>query len=230
MANKTILICGYGPGISAAIAHEFGRKGFQVALVARNAEKLAESVRTLEAAGIRAVAFPADLSNPAEVPALIANVRAKLGPVTVLQWNAYGSGAGDLLTASADELAGVFDIPIVSFITAVQAALPDLRADAASAVLVTNGGLGLYDEQIDRMAVEWNAMGLAVANAAKHKAVGVLAAKLERERVYVGEVVVMGLVKGTPWATESSTLEASAVAAKFWELYSARSPVSAQIS
>jgi NAD(P)-dependent dehydrogenase (short-subunit alcohol dehydrogenase family) len=49
--SKTIVICGYGPGISAAVAKRFGREKFQVALVARNAERLAAGVTALEAGG-----------------------------------------------------------------------------------------------------------------------------------------------------------------------------------
>jgi short-subunit dehydrogenase len=62
--QKTILVCGYGPGISAAVANKFGAEGFQVALVARSAGKLEEARADLQARGIKAAAFPADLSDP----------------------------------------------------------------------------------------------------------------------------------------------------------------------
>jgi NAD(P)-dependent dehydrogenase (short-subunit alcohol dehydrogenase family) len=48
--SKTIVICGYGPGISAAVARRFGREGFQVALVARYAQRLAAGVAALAVA------------------------------------------------------------------------------------------------------------------------------------------------------------------------------------
>jgi hypothetical protein len=63
-------------------------------------------------------------------------------------------------------------------------------------VLVTNGGLGLFDPQMDSLAVQWNSMGLAIANAAKHKLVGLLSEKLRADDIIVGEVVVLGVVKG----------------------------------
>ena len=37
---KTIMIAGFGPGISTAVAERFGREGFQLALVARNQDRL----------------------------------------------------------------------------------------------------------------------------------------------------------------------------------------------
>ena len=227
---KTIVVSGFGPGISTAVAERFGKEGFSVALVARNAERLAAGVKALEAQGIQAAAFPADLSDTAAIGKLIAAVRSKLGPITVLHWNAYGSPAGDLLSASAEELRSVFELPVVGLLTATQAVLPDLREQKQqSALLITNGGLGLFDPQVDALGVQWNAQGLSVANSAKHKVVRLLSAKLKPEGVYVGEVVVTSIVKGSAFDSGSGTLEARAVAAKFWELYSKRSEVSAII-
>lgn len=230
MAKKTILVCGYGPGISAAIAERFGREGFAVALVARNADRLAAGVKSLRDKGVEAEAFPTDLGDPAAVRALVAKARAALGRIAIVQWNAYGAGAGDLLAADTAALRGIFDVPVVSLVAAVQEALPDMRGQDDAAVLVTNGGLGLFDPKIDAMAVQWGAMGLAVANAAKHKVVGLLAEKLKSERVYVGEVLVMGTVKGTAFDAGNATIDPAAVAEKFWALYRAKADVSASVA
>ena len=224
--SKTIVVSGYGPGISNAVAERFGKEGFAVALVGRNGERLQAGVRSLAAKDVRAAAFPTDLSDPAAIESLISRVRAELGPVTVLHWNAYGNAGGDLLTAKPAELRGVFELPVVGLVTALQASLPDLRAQKNSALLVTNGGLGLFDPAVDALAVEWGTHGLAIANSAKHKLVRVLAAKLKPEGIYVGEVVVTSLVKGTPFDSGDATLEPSAVASKFWGLYEKRSEIS----
>src|SRR3954468_23915038 len=97
---KTIIVGGFGPGISSAVAERFGAEGFAVALVARNTDRLAEGVAALTAKGIKAVAFPADLGVPAAVKTMIGQVRQTFGPISALHWNAYGgAGAGDLLTA-----------------------------------------------------------------------------------------------------------------------------------
>ena len=226
---KTIVVCGYGSGISAAVAQRFGAEGFQVALVARNADRLAAGVSALTARGVAARAFPADLSDDAQVKGLIEGVRAQLGPVTVLHWNAYAGGAGDLLTAEAGAIRSTFDLPVTTLVLAVQAALPDLTSQKDAAILVTNGGLGLDSPEVDAQAVAWNAMDLAVANAAKHKLVGVLSQKLKPMNVYVGEAIVLGPVKGTAWDNGSAKIEASSVADKFFELYRGRSTVSATV-
>jgi len=86
--TQTIIVGGYGPGISSAVAAKFGGRGFSVALVARNAQRLAAGVKELEARGVKAAAFPCDLADPVATRALIGQVRSKLGSVTVLHWNA----------------------------------------------------------------------------------------------------------------------------------------------
>jgi NADP-dependent 3-hydroxy acid dehydrogenase YdfG len=224
---KTILVCGYGPGISDAVAKKFGAEGFQVALVARSAEKLDAAVQSLEAAGVKAKAFPTDLSDFKAVKDLVKAVRSTLGPITVLHWNAYAGVAGDLTTADPADLRKGFDVSVTSLVAAVQESLPDLKSQKnSSAVLVTGGGFAFYDKNVDAAATQWNAMGLAVGKAAQHKLVGLLSAKLSGEGIYVGEVVVLGMVKGTSFDSGSATLESADIAAKFWEIYGARSTLS----
>lgn len=210
-------MCGHGPGISDAVARRFGREGHPVALVARNADRLAQAARSLGEAGIAAQAFPCDLGNTEAVRELVRNVRAALGPIGVVHWNAYTGGAGDLTTATADELRRVLDVSVHGLLAAVQEALPDLKAEKG-ALLVTGGGFALYDPKVDAMAAQWGSMGLAVAKAAQHKVVGLLQHKLSSEGVYVGEVVVLGLVKGTAFDSGQANLEAADIAEKFWEL------------
>ncbi|MDP3208278.1 MAG: hypothetical protein Q8M65_03940, partial [Rhodoglobus sp.] len=86
------------------------------------------------------------------------------------------------------------------------------------------------DPKVDAMAVQWGAMGLAVAKAAQHKAVGLLHQRLGAEGVYVGEVVVLGAVKGTAFDSGHATLEASAIAERFWDLHQRRAESSVNIS
>jgi len=224
---KTIVVCGYGPGISSAVAEKFGAQGFAVALVARSAERLADGVKALEAKGIKAAAFPTDLGAPAAVKALVAKVREKLGAISILHWNAYATAAGDVLTADAAALHSIFDIAVTGLLTAVQEALPDLKAGGS--VLVTNGGLLFDDPKVDEMAVKYNLMGLSIANAAKHKLVSMLAQKLKADGIYVGEVIVTGSVRGSAFDQGNANLDGATVAQKFWDLHSARKDTVAKV-
>ncbi len=67
-----IIVGGFGPGIATAVAEKFGAAGFTVALVARNAERLAAGVAALEAKGIKGRRVPGRLGSPAAVKAMVA--------------------------------------------------------------------------------------------------------------------------------------------------------------
>ena len=222
---STILVCGYGPGISEGVARKFGAQGLQVALVARDNERVQKGAQALAEAGITAKGFACDLGDPDMVAALIENVRSSLGPITVIHWNAYAGVAGDLLSTTVADLRKTFDVSVSGLVVAVQRALPDLKSQPGGAVLVTGGGFAFYDPNLDGMAVQWNAMGVAVSKAAQHKLVGLLHQKLKGEGVYVGEVVVLGQVKGTAFDSGNATLEPSAIADRFWQVYQGRTDI-----
>jgi NADP-dependent 3-hydroxy acid dehydrogenase YdfG len=220
---KTIVVCGYGTGISHAVARKFGSEGFQVALVARTASKLDEAAKAFSKSGVTAKAFPCDLSDSSAIASLIADVRSAFGDITVLHWNAHASAAGDLTRNDPADLRSLLDLGVISLVTAIQLALPDLRSSKdVPAILVTGGGFALYNPQIDALAAK-GAMGLSIMKAAQHKLVGVMHHKLKPENIYVGEVTVLGLVKGTSHDRGNATIEASAVADRFWDVYGSRS-------
>ena len=91
--SKAIIIVGFGPGVSTAVAERFGGEGFSVALIARSQARLAAGVEALRAKGVTAAAFPADAGDPVAIRSAIGKARAELVPIGVLQWNAY-SGKG----------------------------------------------------------------------------------------------------------------------------------------
>jgi NAD(P)-dependent dehydrogenase (short-subunit alcohol dehydrogenase family) len=234
---KTIIVCGYGPGISNAVTERFGREGFTVAIAARNAERLDAAAKRLQAAGIKAVPFVADLGHPdgaRGARALVQKVRDELGPISAIEWTVYDAGAGDLMTADANAIRTLFEVAIVALLAVVQEALPDLRREKG-AVLVANGGVGHTDEMHDALAVSGNEMGLALANAAKHRLVALLAKKFEPDGVYVGEVTVNGPVKGTAiekagWGAATNVLiDPALVGEKFWQLYESRTATFADV-
>jgi short-subunit dehydrogenase len=230
--GKTILVVGFGPGISTAVAEKFGSAGFSVALVGRNEERLASGVLALKARSIDSAAFPADAGDATGMRAVVGKVRAALGPITAIHWNASsGSGeAGDFLTSDPTSVRGLLDVTVIGLLAAVQEALPDLRRANEGAVLISNGALGENTPQMDGLAVTTKVMGLALANAAKHKLVGLLSQRLKGEGVYVGEVMVVGNIKGSAGDRGAAKVDGSTVANKFWELYQAREEVRARVS
>ena len=228
--SKNIVVVGFGPGNATAVAEKFGAEGFSVGLVGRSEERLAAGVVALKARGIAASALPADAADPASIRAAISGLRAALGPITVIHWNAAGgTEVGDLLAADPAAVRRVFDVAVFGLLAAVGEALPDLKRAGDGAILITNGGFGDISPETDEYVTTANAMGIALANAAKQKLAGLLAQRLKGDGVYAGEVTIYGTIKGT--STDSgSGIDPSVVAGKFWDLYQSRSEVRARVS
>ena len=227
----TIVVVGYGPGISQAVAEKFGAEGFSVALIGRQAERITGAADRLGEKGVKVAGFTADASDPASIRDVIGRARRELGPIEAIHWNAIGgTAAPDLIGADDADLRGVFDVAVFGLLSAVEAALPDLEKAPNGAVLVTNGAYGDVSTPMDAFAVRAGAMGLALANAAKHKLVGLLSERLKDKGVFVGEVVVAGAVKGTASDNGSvPTIEGATIADAFWRLYQQRREIRARV-
>jgi NADP-dependent 3-hydroxy acid dehydrogenase YdfG len=226
--SKTLVIVGYGPGVSTAVAEKFGKSGFQIALVGRKMEKLAEGVKALAAKDIKAQAFTGEAGDAKSIRATIAKIRSSFGPIAAIEWTAYGAEGGDLLTADPAAIANSFNVAVVGLLSAVQEALPDLRASKGS-ILITNGAFADLTPAADEMAIQYKSMGIAVGNAAKTKLVGLLAQALKADGIFVGEVMISGIVKGTAWDQGGGNVDPAAVANKFWEMHDKRGAVRARI-
>jgi hypothetical protein len=98
------------------------------------------------------------------------------------------------------------------------------------AVLVTGGSLGIDSEAMAQMAVDWEATTWALQGACKRKLVHIMHLSLKPLGIFVGEVTVGALVKGTAADTEGKAeLTAEAVAEAFADLLDRRDKPFVQI-
>jgi len=137
-----ITIIGAGPGLGLEIARAFGRRGFDVALVARDQAKLDTLAKTLEGEGVRALGFTADVSRPETITSALAEIKGILGPIDVLEFSPADPSlaAVDVLDVTMENLLPQIDFYLGGALTAVGAVLPDMIAAGNGTVLVTTGG------------------------------------------------------------------------------------------
>jgi NAD(P)-dependent dehydrogenase (short-subunit alcohol dehydrogenase family) len=217
-----LIVFGYGPGISHATASRFGREGYSLALVGRDAERLAQGVERLTAEGLEAKAFQSDASDADSILRTVTEIRSDLGTVSALLWTAFGSGGvTDVLTTRPEDVARVLDVGVAGLLACTQALLDDLKASPGAAVLVANGAFGESTPQMDAASKLLNRDGMALANAAKSKLVGLLAERLRDFDIYVGEVTIAGSVAGTATARPGA-IEPTTIAETFWSLTQSR--------
>ena len=82
-----IAIVGAGQGLGKSIAQVFGEKGFSVALVARDKNKLEALAAELGAEGIEVAGFAGDITDTDSLSAAFAAIKERFGTVDVLEFS-----------------------------------------------------------------------------------------------------------------------------------------------
>ncbi|MEM6449075.1 MAG: SDR family oxidoreductase [Cyanobacteria bacterium P01_D01_bin.105] len=132
---RRALITGASSGIGAACALAFARAGFDVALVARSAQKLSALASELSALGVNAKAFSIDLSDLGSVKQSIVEIETSFGPIDALINSAgvgYTSRLGDMPLADWQR---VMDLNVTSVFQVIQAVLPSMRSRSQGTII-----------------------------------------------------------------------------------------------
>jgi 3-oxoacyl-[acyl-carrier protein] reductase len=127
LKGKAAVVTGGTRGIGRAIAECFADEGANVAVCARNAEQIAETVKALEGRGVKAWGEVVDIADGAALQAFVKAAGEKLGGLDVLVSNASALVQGN---AEADWQA-MFDIDMLGAVRTWEAAQPFLSAAAA---------------------------------------------------------------------------------------------------
>ena len=83
--NRTALVCAASSGIGLAIARSLAHEGLNIAICARNEEKLKQAQSQLQGeTNSQVIAVTADLSLLSDIHRLIKTVNSKLGSIDIL--------------------------------------------------------------------------------------------------------------------------------------------------
>jgi len=128
-----VVITGAAAGIGRGIATAFARQGARVALVDRDAGRVAEAADALSA-HTEVHGFGADLNTDTDVQRLRADIARALGDVGVLVNNAgteYPTPLDDLRPDAMDRWQWLMDNNVTSMLRLTRALLPQLQAGAS---------------------------------------------------------------------------------------------------
>jgi NAD(P)-dependent dehydrogenase (short-subunit alcohol dehydrogenase family) len=181
MAKRACAIVGVGPGNGAAFAQKFVSEGYGVALCSRNLDFLKELEAKVD--GSRAYAYDA---TDVLAEDTFERIRADLGPVSVLIYNA---GAGQFATiddATVETFQRAWEVNARGLFVAAKAVLPDMRASGGGNIVVIGATASI------RAGARF--APFASAKAAQRGLAQSMARHLGPEKIHVSYVIVDGVI------------------------------------
>jgi len=126
LADRVAIVTGAGRGIGRAVAQALAREGAAVALAARTRAEVAAVAEAIRTAGGRALAVPTDVSQDAQVEALVDETVGQLGPVDILV-NAAGVAAfGPVAGAKPADWDAMLAVNLRAVMVCCRAVLPSM--------------------------------------------------------------------------------------------------------
>ena len=138
----TVLITGASQGIGKATALLFARKGYQLILTTRHAEKLETTAQEVQSLGYSApLTFACDVTNLSQVSTLIETALDRYGYIDVLVNNAGIFASGPVEQFSLSDWHQVIDTNLWGYIHTINALLPHLL-ERGSGTIVNVSSIG----------------------------------------------------------------------------------------
>lgn len=127
--DKVVLITGGSAGLGRSLAGRFARSEARVVIAARGREQLDRAAEQLSAAGGKILAVPADVTQQADVDALLARTLETWGRLDVLVNNAGRSARGEILATTPEEFLAALELNFLAAVRCTRAAAPQLLAN-----------------------------------------------------------------------------------------------------
>ncbi|WP_433115783.1 SDR family oxidoreductase [Micromonospora sp. CA-246542] len=142
--TSVAIVTGASSGIGAATARRLAAEGFHVLAAARRADRLADLVAGITAAGGQATAVTCDVTSDESVAGLAEAAAQAPGPVTLLVNNAGGArGLDPVESGSLDDWQWMYDVNVLGTLRVTQALLPALEASGSGTIVVVSSTAGL---------------------------------------------------------------------------------------
>jgi NAD(P)-dependent dehydrogenase (short-subunit alcohol dehydrogenase family) len=206
---QTALIAGAGPGLSASLARLFAAEGLNVALAARNVEKLGALCRETGAQ-----AYACDATDAAAVAGLFQAVEKDIGAPDVVVFNASGRTRGPFVDLVPAEVERALQVSAFAGFLVAQEAARRMVPIKHGAVLFTGASASVkgYPQSAPFAMGKFALRGLAQS----------MARELAPQGVHVAHFVIDGAIRN-PGRTEppdrpDSMLDPAAIAQTYLQV------------
>lgn len=181
LQDKPALVFASSAGIGRGVAQELAREGARVMLCSRSEDKLKAAQNSIAAeTGNRPEIFVGDVGEPGVVERAVAATVEKFGGLWSLFNNAGGPPAGNFDQFDDSIWQGAFELTLLSYVRAIRAALPHLRAGGGGRIV--NNTSASTRQAIDKLLLS-NTFRLGVVGLTK-----TLARELGPDKILVNVV------------------------------------------
>src|SRR3984893_5279677 len=132
LAGMKALVTGGTKGIGRAVAEHFAAEGCDVAICARNAEEVAQTVAALSQRGVKATGRTVDVADGLALTQWVGDVGTELGGIDIVVSNVSALAIGQDEASWPAE----FNIDMMGTVRAVNAAMPFLEKSKAASIVV----------------------------------------------------------------------------------------------
>ena len=132
--DKVVIITGASMGIGAATARVFAEAGAKLVLAARSADKLAVVAHSLPSQA-ETLIVPTDVTDPAQVRALIDQAYERFGQIDILINNAGRAVAGWIATVDPDHYRQIIELNMLGPLHGIQAVVPKMKEQGGGVII-----------------------------------------------------------------------------------------------
>jgi NAD(P)-dependent dehydrogenase (short-subunit alcohol dehydrogenase family) len=207
----TAFVTGASRGIGKAVAVHLARAGYDIAVTARTVNEgegrehsssvrrsdttplpgsLASTAELVEAAGVRCLTIPADLTDRDSIIAAADSVLAEWGPVDVLVNNGryIGPGHMDRFVDTPLQLLDLhLEANVMAPLTLIKSFLPGMLDRGSGTIVNVTSGAAYHDPPAPAGEGGWG-LGYSISKGAMHRIAGVLSLELRDQGINIFNV------------------------------------------
>lgn len=180
------IVTGVGPGVGAATVRRFQAGGYQVAMIARNADRLRELAREMP----DTIALAADVTNQAQLIGALDDLVQHAGSPKIVVHNAVGGAFGTFLDIDPAILESNFQVNVMALLQLARWAAPKMISAGGGAIIVTGNTSAIRGKA--------NFAGFAPTKAAQRILAESMARELGPRGVHVAYLLIDAVID-VPW-------------------------------
>jgi len=142
LKGRVAMVTGASKGIGRAVALELAAEACDLALGARGVEDLNKVREQVASQGVRCIARQLDITNPADIEALVSEIERNFGRLDILVNNAGGARPGTFASLKDEDFHYDYDLKVMGQVRCTRAALHLLEKSPAPRVININAIVG----------------------------------------------------------------------------------------